>query len=209
MLLALGTGSPPVTASRITTDHLQITTYLSDDVVAPGSLFSLVLDISPRERMHVYAPGADGYKVIGLAIDPDPLLVVRPVDYPTSETYFFEPLNETVPVFESPFRLTQVMHVSAEREHRAALAEQGSITITGTLNYQACDDRICFNPQSVPVSFTVMLRSLDTERASPTAANTTSADTISADTISANTVSANTAPTIATTVNAAPAHGAR
>jgi hypothetical protein len=115
--------------------------------------------------MHVYAPGADGYKVIGLAIDPDPLLVVRPVDYPASETYFFEPLNETVPVFESPFRLTQVMHVSAEREHRAALAEQESITVTGTLDYQACDDRVCFNPQTVPVSYTVNLRPLDMERA--------------------------------------------
>jgi peroxiredoxin len=165
MMLALDASSPPFGASRITTDHLQITTYASDVEVAPGSLFSLVLDISPRERMHVYAPGADGYKVIGLAIDPDPLLVVRPVDYPASETYFFEPLNETVPVFESPFRLTQVMHVSAEREHRAALAEQESITVTGTLDYQACDDRVCFNPQTVPVSYTVNLRPLDMERA--------------------------------------------
>ena len=165
MMLALGSGSPPVTASRITTDHLRITTYISDDVVAPGSLFSLVFDVSPRERMHVYAPGAEGYRVIGLTLDPDPLLVARPLEYPASEIYFFEPLNERVPVFESPFRLAQLMHVSAAREDRAALADMESLTVTGTLDYQACDDRICFNPQSVPVSYTVRLRSLDTERA--------------------------------------------
>lgn len=165
MMLALGSGGPPLEASRITTDHLQVTTYTSDDEVAPGSLFSVVFDIRPRDRIHVYAPGADGYRVIGFNLDPDPMLIARPVEYPESEIYFFEPLNERVPVFESPFRLTQVMHVSAAREDRAALADRESITITGTLDYQACDDRVCFNPQSVPVSYTVKLRSLDTERA--------------------------------------------
>ena len=177
MMLALDASSPPFEASRITTDHLRITTYASDDVVAPGSLFSLVFDISPRERMHVYAPGAEGYRVIGLDLDPDPLLVARPLEYPESEIYFFEPLNERVPVFESSFRLTQAMHVSAAREHRAELADRDSITITGTLNYQACDDRVCFNPQSVPVSYTVRLRALDTERANIAPADTASAGT--------------------------------
>ena len=165
MMLALGANSSPVAASRITTDHLQITTYASDDVVAPGSLFSIVFDIVPRERMHVYAPGAEGYKIISLTLDPNPLLVTRPVEYPASEIYFFEPLNERVPVFQTPFRLTQTMAINPAREHRAALADVETVTVTGTLDYQACDDRICFNPQSVPVSYTVTLRQLDTERA--------------------------------------------
>jgi peroxiredoxin len=165
MLLTLGTGGTPITASRIATDHLQITTYASDDMVAPGSLFSLVFDISPRERMHVYAPGADSYRIVGVNLDSNPLLVTRPLEYPESEIYFFEPLNERVPVFQSPFTLTQHLTVSAAREHRPALADMETVTITGTLDYQACDDRLCFNPQSVPVSFTVGLRQLDTERA--------------------------------------------
>ena len=165
MMLALGTNSPPVTASRITTDHLQVTTYASDEVVAPGSLFSIVFDITPRERMHVYAPGAEGYRIVSVTLDPNPLLITRPLEYPASEIYFFEPLDERVPVFQSPFRLTQTMAISPAREHRAALADVESVTVTGTLDYQACDDRICFNPQSVPVSYTVTLRQLDTERA--------------------------------------------
>jgi len=177
MMLTLGTNSSPVAASRITTDHLRVTTYASDEVVAPGSLFSIVLDIAPRERMHVYAPGADGYKVIDLILDPNPLLVTRPLQYPSSEIYFFEPLNERVPVFESPFRLTQAMAVSPAREHREALADVESVTVTGTLNYQACDDRICFNPQSVPVSYTVRLRPLDTERANTQPASAQPANT--------------------------------
>ena len=177
MMLTLDTGSPPFEASRITTDHLQITTYASDAVVAPGSVFSLVFDIRPRDRMHVYAPGADGYRVIELALDENPLLVARPMGYPESEIYYFEPLDERVPVFESPFRLMQSMHVSAAREHRAALASREIVTITGTLNYQACDDRVCFNPQSVPVSYTVRLRPLDRERANAEPTDPETADT--------------------------------
>jgi lipoprotein-releasing system permease protein len=77
----------------------------------------------------------------------------------------FEPLNERVPVFEAPFRLTQAVHVSSAREDRETLARMDRFTITGTLDYQACDDRVCFNPQSVPVSYSFQLRPLDTERA--------------------------------------------
>ena len=165
MMLTLGTGSAPVAARRITTDHLQVTTYATDEVVAPGSLFSIVFDVTPRERMHVYAPGAEAYRIINLTLDPNPLLVTRPLQYPASEIYYFEPLDERVPVFQEPFRLTQTMAITTAREQRAALADVESVTVTGTLDYQACDDRICFNPQSIPVSYTFTLRQLDTERA--------------------------------------------
>ena len=165
IMLTLGADRRPVAANRITTDHLQATTWATDEVVAPGSVFSIVFDISPRERMHVYAPGATGYQIIGVTIEPNPLLITRPVVYPSSEIYFFEPLNERVPVFQKPFRLTQSLAVSAAPEQRAALAKVERVTVKGTLDYQACDDRICFTPKSIPVSYTVRLRSLDTERA--------------------------------------------
>jgi hypothetical protein len=40
-----------------------------------------------------------------------------------------------------------------------------TLSITGTLEYQACDDRVCFLSKSVPVTYTVKVRQLDTERA--------------------------------------------
>jgi peroxiredoxin len=160
ILLKLGTDSP-VAGTRVTTDHLQLVTYASDEIVAPGTLFSLVFDITPRERMHVYAPGADNYKVIGVTLAPNPLLNVRPLDYPESEIYFFEPLDERVPAYMKPFRLTQTLAFDASPQNRAALAELDEVTIEGSLDYQACDDRICFVPRSIPVSYTVRLRALD------------------------------------------------
>lgn len=154
----------PTPPRRVTTDHLQIATYASHEAVAPGERFSLVFDIRPRDRMHVYAPGADGYRIINVALEDNALLVVQPLQYPASEIYHFEPLNERVPVFQTPFTLTQPVAVSAAPEHRRAVAAMDTLTIAGTLDYQACDDRICFAPKSVPVSYTIRLRQPGTAR---------------------------------------------
>jgi len=41
------------------------------------------------------------------------------------------------------------------------------LTIKGVLNYQAYDDKVCFTPQTVPLTWTVTVRQLDRERAKP------------------------------------------
>ena len=150
-----GNPAPP---RRVTTDHLRIATYASREAVAPGEVVSIVFDVSPRDRMHVYAPGADGYRVITVAWERNPAVVAQPLQYPASEIYFFEPLNERVPVFQKPFRLTQPLVVGGGPEQRKALAAAGAVTIKGTLEDQACDDRVGFSPASVPVSYTLRLR---------------------------------------------------
>jgi peroxiredoxin len=165
ILIKLGSAETPTTATRIETDHLDIRAYVSDEVVAPGSLFSVVFDITPAAGIHVYAPGAKDYRVVSFTLSTDPRFVARPLEYPASEIYFFKPLNERVPVFQKPFRLMQRMAVSASPETRKALTGVDSLTFQGVLDYQACDDRICFTPRSVPVTFTVKLRQLDTQRA--------------------------------------------
>jgi hypothetical protein len=164
-MIALGNAKTPAAAKRIETDHLEITSYVSDEVVAPGSLFSVVFDVTPNAGIHVYAPGAKDYRIITFRIDPNPVLATRPMQYPASEIYHFKPLDERVPVFQKPFRLVQSMAVSTSTDVRAALKGVETVTVSGSLEYQACDDRLCFTPRSIPVSFTVRLRQLDTERA--------------------------------------------
>jgi hypothetical protein len=165
MLVTLGATGRAATAQRATTDHLEVISSVSDEVVAPGSVFSIVLEIQPRERIHVYAPGAKGYKIIAFNLEPNPLLVSRPTTYPASEIYFFEPLNERVPVYQQPFRLTRRVAIATAPEHRAAVSRLKTMTVRGALDYQACNDLVCFTPKSVPVSFSVKVRPLDTERA--------------------------------------------
>ena len=38
------------------------------------------------------------------------------------------------------------------------------LVLTGTLEYQACDDSICYNPTSIPLTWTLKFRPLITER---------------------------------------------
>jgi hypothetical protein len=44
----------------------------SDPAVAPGNRFAIVFDITPRPRIHVYAPGATSYRVNAVNLTPPP-----------------------------------------------------------------------------------------------------------------------------------------
>ena len=95
ILLKLGAAGQGTDAQRITTDHAEITTYLTDQAAAPGTLFSIVVDVEPRKGMHLYAPGKHNYKVIALRLDAHPLVVVRPLRYPASETVRLQAAQRT------------------------------------------------------------------------------------------------------------------
>jgi hypothetical protein len=152
-------------ATKISAPHIGITTFATDAAVAPGTHFSLVLDVVPGRRVHVYAPGVEGYRPIALRITPQPGLVVRSATFPKPTDYFFKPLEEHVNVFDRPFRIVQDLMIDPSRDSEAALKDRTSITIQATLEYQACDDKLCFAPQSVPLTWTVGVKPLDRERA--------------------------------------------
>src|SRR5205814_740251 len=111
-----------------------------------------------------YAPGASGYRPIAVTIGAQPFIQMTPLKYPPSEMYFFKPLNERVPVYQKPFRLVQDVLIEGTPEAQAALRGKDSLTIAGSVDYQACDDKECFNLTSVPVTWTLTLRALIRER---------------------------------------------
>ncbi len=158
MLLRVGVGGAPVEASAIATAHADVTTYPSDSSVAVGNRITLAFDIVPHDGMHMYAPGADGYRVVSIQLDPQPFVRTLPIAYPPSETYYFAPLDERVPVYQAPFTLLQEVVVEGSLEAQAAFRGQQNLTLTGTLEYQACDATICYNPVSVPLAWTMELR---------------------------------------------------
>jgi DsbC/DsbD-like thiol-disulfide interchange protein len=154
-------GTKPGDPTKVSARHLQISSYVTHAIVAPGARFSAVLDITPGPGIHVYAPEVKGYKPIRLTIQPQPGVVVRSARYPRSENYFFAALEENVPVYQSPFRIVQDLVIDASRQGQAALAGRSSVTIKGVLEYQACDDKLCFRAESVPLSWNVKLRPLE------------------------------------------------
>jgi len=166
VMLKLGIDLSPIAAIAGNTRQLKFTAYPSNSSVTAGTRFSLAVDVEPNQNMHVYAPGAEemGYRVIGLQLTPNEHVRYEPVEFPASEMYHFEPLDELVPVYQEPFTLLQEVIVGSSRETEEALAELDALTITGSLDYQACDDAICFLPTSIPISFTLEYESPDTQR---------------------------------------------
>jgi hypothetical protein len=136
----------------VATPHIQMATSASPAEARAGSPVRLFVDVIPDPKVHVYAPGAKDYQPIALVITPKPGLKVGKLVYPKSEDWYFEPLKEHVPVFQAPFRLDQTISLSA------SLKAGERVTVTGVLNYQACDDVVCFNPVSAPVSWTVVVK---------------------------------------------------
>ncbi len=115
-----------------------------------GGKVALSVEVTPKPGIHVYAPGTNDYIPITVKLNPQPQLKVGKVAYPKSEIMTFA--DEKVPVFEKPFRLTQ--DVTLDK----SLKPGASVTVAGTVHYQACDDRVCYPPESVPVSWTVTVK---------------------------------------------------
>ena len=164
VMLRLGAGGASVHALKLSTAHLDATAFPSDAEVAVGNRFTIAVDITPKPGMHVYAPGAAGYRVVTLGVSEQPAIRVLPIQYPPSEMYVFVPLNERVAVYQKPFRLLREVVVEGTPQAQAALRGQTALTIAGALEYQACDDKICYNPVALPVSWTLAVRPLITAR---------------------------------------------
>ncbi len=98
-----------------------------------------------------------GYRVISLNLAPVPHVRFEPVEFPESEIYYFEPLDERVPAYQRPFTLLQEVTVAATNEALEVLAQLDALTLSGTFDYQACNDELCFEPVSLPISFTLDL----------------------------------------------------
>jgi peroxiredoxin len=164
IMLRLGDRAAPVAGTKISTGQLDVTTYPSESAIAPGNRFSIALDVTPHPGIHVYAPGAKNYRVIALNIATQTFVRLLPMKYPASQIYLFKPLNERVPVYQKPFTLVQEVTLEGTPQAQTSFRGKDSVTLSGTLEYQACDDKICYNPASTPISWTLSLRPLVLER---------------------------------------------
>jgi hypothetical protein len=69
-------------------------------------------------------------------------------------------------VFEGTFRVRQDVRVSSTADFSKSLGTDGkTFTLTGKLEYQACDRKVCFLPASAPVQWQLQVLPLDRQRA--------------------------------------------
>lgn len=129
--------------------HAAIVASPAGIAAAPGGKVALFVDVTPKANIHVYAPGSKDY--IPITVKPEASqMKFGKVTYPKSEMMTFA--DERVPVFQKPFRLTQDATLDK------SVKPGSTVTVAGTVHFQACDDRVCYPPESVPISWSVMVK---------------------------------------------------
>jgi hypothetical protein len=146
--------------------HLRVQVSASNGRVRSGQRISLVLDVQLGPRLHVYAPGVkNDYIPIEWNMKESPALAVRAATYPRSKMLRLKAIRETVPVYQDTFRLVRDVTIARDQALKPLLDGEGKLTIEGTLKYQACDDKLCYPPETVPVRWSLQVEGHDRERA--------------------------------------------
>lgn len=139
-------------ARRQETAHVVVTAQPVSGAVAPGAKVALRVEIAPKAKMHVYSPEQKDYIPVSLTIEKSPSMQAQPAVFPKAEKYFFKALEETQLVYSKPFEIVQPVTL-------ARGATPGTpVIVKGTLEYQACDESVCYRPQKVSVSWVLTPR---------------------------------------------------
>jgi len=158
-------GDAGAASQVVETKHLRLTNSASLATVHWGQRLALVADIDLKPGMHVYAPGVEGYIPIELQLTASPAFQGHPPGYPAARKLHLKAIGETVPVFQGRFRVAEDITIAPEAQVKPVLSPAGDLVVEGTLRYQACDAKVCYPPQSVPLRWTLHYESLDRQRA--------------------------------------------
>ncbi len=150
-----------------TTDgkHVRLTTAASMAVARPGQRIALSLELDLKPKMHVYAPGVEGYIPIEWKLDGGPMVKAHEFAYPASHKLRLKAIGETVPVYQGSVRLTRDITFGPENALRPLLSPSGEVVLKESFRYQACDDRVCYPPETVPLQWRFPFEGLVRERA--------------------------------------------
>ena len=147
------------------TDHLHLTTAASTAVARPGHRIVLSLELDLKPNMHVYAPGVEGYIPIDWKLEEGPAAKAISFQYPASRKLHLKAIGETVPVYLGRVRITREITFGPENAVRPLVTATGEVILKGSFRYQACDDRKCYLPETVPLEWHFHFEGLDRDRA--------------------------------------------
>ena len=123
----------------------------SASTVAKGGTVSLWADVTPKPKIHVYATDKYGFTPLALTFRPQASLTFGTAKYPIPEVGISPGTDMLIPMYTKPFRLTQTVTISST-------AKPGPMTIVGTINYESCNDTLCFPATKLPVTWTVTVK---------------------------------------------------
>ncbi|MBS1817893.1 MAG: hypothetical protein JSU08_08195 [Acidobacteria bacterium] len=143
---ALLSGKPVV-------QHASVTPSASATSASPGARIALHADVRPDRSIHIYGEGAKDFSPVRLVLTPNASITPGKPIYPKPTPIEVPGTPDKVPAYSAPFRIS--VPVSVARTARPG----DTVTIGAALNYQACDDSVCYPVTVAPVLWTVTIAS--------------------------------------------------
>lgn len=143
-------GAMPVTAGAQGRPRATVSSFVETNALQPASTARVALTVSLPEGLHVQSDRPRDPSLIPtvLTIEPPPGVRVTDLVYPHPTDFKLEGQDEPLAVFEHEFV------VGAELEIDASVPV-GELIIPASLRYQACDDKVCFQPSTAKTGWTV------------------------------------------------------
>jgi hypothetical protein len=149
---------------EIETPHLKLKYRASDEIVRPGNRVALRIEASLKSKMHVYSPEVQGnYIPVQWQMAEGAWKALAP-QWPASRSIHLKVINETLPVYKDRFAVTRDVVFAQQKELAAAAGSGKEIAMNGTFRYQACDDKECYLPASIPLKWNVHIGDMDMQR---------------------------------------------
>jgi hypothetical protein len=137
----------------------------SDEIVRAGNHVVLRIEVSLKSKMHVYAPEVrGGYIPVQWQIAEGAWKASVP-QWPASENIHLKVINETLPVYKDRFVVTRDVVLAQQKELAATAGAGKEMSLECTFRYQACDDKKCYLPVSIPLKWNLRVGELEMQRA--------------------------------------------
>ena len=147
-LTALETPDLAATQAKVTAS-----VFLEGETLALSVQRELVARFNVPRGSHLYAsPAPSNMVAVDIVLDANPLLVLRELIRPKSETHSLSGTSEIFEVHHGQVELRLPITING------VVTKEGGppkVTITGTLHWQSCDDQVCDLPTSHRFELTV------------------------------------------------------
>jgi len=149
---------------QVKNSKLELKASATDATVRGGERVRLFLNVKLAKKMHVYAPGVQGYIPVEWKMIAGPADTSAAPQFPASKQLRLKAINEVVPAYLGEFAVTRDIVIPQPRDVEKLLSPAGEFTVEGTFRYQACDDKKCYIPEEIPLKWTFKYEKHDSTR---------------------------------------------
>lgn len=145
-------------------ERITVTTAASAAAVRGGQKLRLTLDAKLGQGLHAYAPGAPAdFIPVRWTIAESTGWKAGAPQWPAAEKAPLFGSTEKIPSYHGAIAVSREITLGTQQALEK-LAAQGEFTLNGDFLYQACNDKLCYPPERVPVSWKFTLESHDRTR---------------------------------------------